>query len=91
MPVPSVLADLAMPAWVTDDEGTEAFGPLAVGHEVGGLECNHVTAAQVLARLNACLRKWEKICKVCGHVNLFKSESFLWQLLSSKLPESEQG
>ena len=45
MPVPSVLADLAMPAWVTDDEGTEAFGPLAVGHEVGGLKCNHVTAA----------------------------------------------
>ena len=35
MSVLSVLADLAMPAWVTDDEGTEAFGPLAVGHEVG--------------------------------------------------------
>lgn len=23
-----------LPAWVTDDEGSEAFGPLAVGHEV---------------------------------------------------------
>ena len=60
-----------MPAWVTDDEGTEAFGPLAVGHEVGGLNFKHVTAG--LGR-GISQKMGEKMQSVFGHMDLFKIE-----------------